>query len=385
MFDNNDRNTLVHVPTPGDHYSGASGSAIMTIIYELNRRHSEAGYNSVVIAGEGTRADYPVGKVARVPYAPLPGKKQKIVDVALGRMGLRRHFISRVYKPTASVFPRDFCGVIVVHNGPAALRGLRMACPQARICLYCNNDLFGTYSKSEAIHVLRDADHIICVSNKLSTLLKAKLGYEDPRVAVVLNGVDTDRFVPPQTPPPQDVPVILFVGRVIPVKGPDLLIKSITKIANGKRQFKLRIVGSNNFNANDAISPFERELRDLARPVSEYIEFVPFVDRAEVVRQYQAASIFCAPSNWDDPCPLTVVEAMATGLPVVGSTRGGIPEEGADAALYFTPPDIDELAKQLAYLIDNPDARIELGARARRRAEELSWARQYELLRQVWD
>jgi len=197
--------------------------------------------------------------------------------------------------------------------------------------------------------------------------------------------MNTPPPIPPQTPPPQDVPVILFVGRVIPVKGPDLLIKSITKIANGKRQFKLRIVGSNNFNANDAISPFERELRDLARPVSEYIEFVPFVDRAEVVRQYQAASIFCAPSNWDDPCPLTVVEAMATGLPVVGSTRGGIPEEGADAALYFTPPDTDELAKQLAYLIDNPDARIELGARARRRAEELSWARQYELLRQVWD
>ena len=383
MCGNKELNTLVHVPTPGDHYSGSSGSAIMTIAYELNRQHVRAGLDCAVIVGNGTRADYPVGEVIRVPYAPRPNRLRKIADIAMGRSGFRRPFISGVYGPANTALSPDFNGVLIVHNGPAALRGFRIAYPKARICLYCHNYLFRTYSTSEMVRVLKDADHIVCVSNSLATQVRGKLGYEDPRIVVVLNGVDTERFVSAPTPAESAVPVILFVGRVLPIKGPDLLIRAIAKIADGTRRFKLRIVGSDNFTVNDAITPYERELRELARPVADYIEFVPFVDRDEVVRQYQSASVFCAPSNWDEPCSLTVPEAMACGLPTVASNRGGLTEVGAKAVLYFTPPNVDELAGQLAYLIDNPAIRASMRTRARKQAEMISWAVQYRVLQHL--
>jgi glycosyltransferase involved in cell wall biosynthesis len=64
------------------------------------------------------------------------------------------------------------------------------------------------------------------------------------------------------------------------------------------------------------------------------------------------------------------------------SRRGGIPEEAADAALYFNPPNVDALANRLVYLLDDPAARSEWGQRARARALQITWENQYRLLRQ---
>src|SRR5205823_3405423 len=99
-------------------------------------------------------------------------------------------------------------------------------------------------------------------------------------------------------------------------------------------------------------------------------------------REFHAADIFCVPSNWDDPCPLTVAEGLAAGLPMVVSSRGGIPEVAGNAALYFAPPNIVELAARLATFLDDPSQRREYATRARRRAGEITWDQQYLLLRE---
>src|SRR5919204_6515087 len=54
----------IHIPTPGDHYSAATGSATMTVIYEISREHARDGGQTRVIVGRGTRHDYPVGVCA---------------------------------------------------------------------------------------------------------------------------------------------------------------------------------------------------------------------------------------------------------------------------------------------------------------------------------
>jgi glycosyltransferase involved in cell wall biosynthesis len=176
--------------------------------------------------------------------------------------------------------------------------------------------------------------------------------------------------------------VVLFVGRVTPQKSPDLLIRAAAKILSPRRRFKLRIVGNSGFSAADPLTPYEQEIRKLAAPLGEAVEFQSFVDRAGVSRELDAASIYCVPSNWDDPCPLTVPEGLASGLPCIVSRRGGIPEEAADAALYFNPPNVDALANRLVYLLDDPAARSEWGQRARARALQITWENQYRLLRQ---
>jgi glycosyltransferase involved in cell wall biosynthesis len=163
---------------------------------------------------------------------------------------------------------------------------------------------------------------------------------------------------------------------VIPEKGAHLLIEAALRLYKSRR-FKLRIVGSSGFCATDPLSGYEIELRKLAAPLGSAVEFAAFVDRHAVLREYQAASIFCVPSNWDEPVSLTVSEAMACGVATIAARRGGIPEAGGDAVLYFSPPDVNELSKRLAYLIDDESARGQWGAKGRSRALSISWEQQY--------
>jgi glycosyltransferase involved in cell wall biosynthesis len=300
--------------------------------------------------------------------------------VGVGRLGLARPFGAVAYRPYCRAIEADFAGPIFVHNNPVALPAFKESHPKALVCLWAHNEVFNTYTAREARRVAGAADRIICVSRFIADGMAARVDGIADRLKVVHNGVDTGRFRPdPAALRPGD-PVILFVGRVVPEKGPDLLIRAALKIRERSRRFKVRIVGSSGFCAADPLTPYERQLRQLAEPFGDAVEFQPFVDRAMVLAEYQAASIFCAPSNWNEPVSLTVPEALASGLATVAARRGGIPEVGGDAVLYFDPPDVDELAAHLAMLLDNPAQCAAWSAKALERAALLAWDRQYAVL-----
>jgi glycosyltransferase involved in cell wall biosynthesis len=371
----------VHIPTPGDHYSPATGSALMTIIYELAREHERHGGRTRIVVGRGTRHDYPVGVPVEVDFPPLLSQRRKGADAVLGRLGLPRRFGPALYKPALRAVERDFDGALFVHNNPAPIPMLRRHSPGARLCLYLNNVVFRAYAPLEIRRILDAVDVAVCVSDFIANDLASRSGGSRDKLAVVHNGVDIARFASVAGDSPAGEPVVLFLGRVVPEKGPDLLLRAACELAGRTRPFRIRIVGSSGFSASDPLSDYERELRRIAEPLGGRVEFRPFTDRAGILAEYAQASIFCVPSNWDDPCPLTLLEGLACGLPTVASTRGGIPEAAGDAALYFHPPDVDELAERLGQLLDNEQARGAWGARARARAEALSWSNQYLALR----
>jgi len=376
---------LVHVPTPGDHYSAATGSAVMTVIYEMSRCHAAAGGRSGIMVGRQTRHDYPVGEHLEFDARPLPGRGQKLVDATMGRIGLPRPFARRLYRPALQTLEPEFNGVILLHNAAAAVEPFVRHFPRAKVCLWPHNDLFATYSRREVRRTIEAAHLVICVSQFIAAGIARQLGGGSSslrrKLCVVNNGVDTVRFRPRPGPAPTGEPIVLFVGRVTPQKAPDLIIRAAAKILSPRRQFKVRIVGNSGFSAADPLTPYEQEIRKLAAPLGPAVEFQSFVDRAGVTRELDAASIYCVPSNWDDPCPLTVPEGLASGLPCIVSRRGGIPEEAGDAALYFAPPNVDSLADRLVYLLDDPSAASQWGQRARARALQITWENQYRVLR----
>jgi glycosyltransferase involved in cell wall biosynthesis len=371
----------IHIPTPGDHYSPATGSATMTVIYELSRQHQEAGGRTRIVVGRGTRHDYPVGDCVEVDFQGLPTKREKLADAVFGSFGFVRRFATATYEPALAAIEPDFDGPLLLHNSPAPLRAFKTHRPQVRCGLYVHNNLFRTYARRELRRTIESTDFVVCVSNFMAEAIARRLGWSSQKLKVVHNGVDLQRFRPVALPPDVAVPVVLFIGRVIPEKGVDLLIRAARKLHGGRRRFRVRVVGSSGFSATDRLSSYERRLRELAEPIASVVEFQPFVDRERVLFEYSRASIFCAPSNWDEPCSLTVPEALACGLPTIAARRGGIPEVGGDAVLYFRPPNVDELAERLGYLIDDESARAEWGRRARARAAVLSWGRQYQALR----
>lgn len=106
--------------------------------------------------------------------------------------------------------------------------------------------------------------------------------------------------------------------------------------------------------------------------MADRVQFERAVPRSAIRGILASSEILAVPSVWPDPCPLVVLEALASGLPILAARSGGIPELGQNACLYHQPGDIDGLARQLELLLTDSRLRDDMAGRARRRAEELS-------------
>jgi glycosyltransferase involved in cell wall biosynthesis len=145
------------------------------------------------------------------------------------------------------------------------------------------------------------------------------------------------------------------------------------------------IVGRPGFAADAPLSGHERELRRLAEASGADVRFQTFVPRAELPALLRTADVFVVPSRWPDPSPLTVGEALATGLPVIASRIGGIPEAIGDAGILVPPDDPGALADALRGLIGDGARRAALVQAARARAEARDWSWSWRQLESVLD
>ena len=360
-----------------DHYTPLYPSALATVTYEMSRCHVENNGEVQVAVRKGSLHDYPAGEGIELNFGPEVKRWQKMIDVTCGMVGMLRPFGSRHYQGITEEI-KGSRSVILIHNAPDAVSVLKKANPQALVCLWSHNEFWRTYTRRELRTLVATADRMICVSDYIASALKERLGTDSDKIRVVNNGVDIDRFKPASHA--VDDPIISFIGRVYDSKGPHLLLQAAQILNKEERNFKVKIVGGVAADSPDALPPYEKELRVLAEPLGDKVEFVAALTRLEVIEEYQKASIFCVPSIWNDPCPLTVLEGMACGLATVTTKRGGIPEMGADSVQYFDPDDPATLAQILARLIDDPAARRLWREKARARAEAMSWEEQYKAL-----
>ena len=198
-------------------------------------------------------------------------------------------------------------------------------------------------------------------------------------IAVIPDGVDLETFAPTQRKAHPDTVRCLAIGRLIPRKGFQFLIRALPKILNGvSHNFTLEIVGD---------GPYKSELVTLAESlgVSSYIHFagtVPYsavpqqtsTDEILLPQKYREADIFILPSLAEG-MPLVVLEAMGTGLPIIASRVQGIAElveEDANGAV-FDPGNVDELAECLLKLINAGEKRIEMGKASIKKVQPYDW------------
>jgi glycosyltransferase involved in cell wall biosynthesis len=186
-------------------------------------------------------------------------------------------------------------------------------------------------------------------------------GYPEARTLTHYNGVDLDRFRPDTTP--AEPGLILHVGRLVEKKGTKVLIEALAKIAGAK----LAIIGE---------GPLRGALQRQARELGDRVRFLGALSSDEVAHWMRRASVLAAPSltaaDGDaEGLPNVVVEAAASGLPVVGTTHSGIPEAIEEGASGFLVPEGNSgaLAARLAELLESESLRREMGAAARRMAE----------------
>jgi glycosyltransferase involved in cell wall biosynthesis len=208
-------------------------------------------------------------------------------------------------------------------------------------------------------YVLRRSAHAIAGTSSAVRVLRAK-GYAGPAAVIPQFGVDPDLFAPPATPP-DGVPVIGFVARLVEEKGVWVLLDALAHL---RGDWRLHVIGS-----GPLARPARRRAQQLG--IAERITWEPSVPSLEVAQRLRTFAILVQPSltrrHWKEQFGRALVEAMACGVAVVGSTSGEIGDVVGDAGLLAPEGDPICLRDALQRLLADPGLRHELGRRGRER------------------
>jgi len=216
--------------------------------------------------------------------------------------------------------------------------------------------------------VVAEADRLIASTELERDELVTFYGADSTRVDVVPPGVDLATFTPGVADRgklgiPDDAQVLLFAGRLQPLKAPDLLLRALAVLRAQEPRACAVIVGAPSGTDPDW-------LPGLARHLGIPAIFVPPVGRAELAAYYRAADVTAVPS-YTESFGLVALESLACGTPVVAAAVGGLPTAVGEAGILVEGHDPEVWAGALARALRQPpDPRA-----ARRQASRFSWDR----------
>jgi sugar transferase (PEP-CTERM/EpsH1 system associated) len=238
-------------------------------------------------------------------------------------------------------------------------------------------DLEGRHWKPALLRRLHSPliDRYVAVSKDIERYLTRRVGISPARITQIYNGVDTERFAPAATKPTSVVPggllddgrfVIGTIGRIQAVKDQATLMRAFAKLLRTRPELALRlrlaIVGD---------GPLLADLRALVKElaIEGYVWLPGAVD--DVPNVLQTFDVFVLPSLAEG-ISNTILEAMATGLPIIATAVGGnveLVDDGKSGRL-FQPRDIATLVRLLANYVDDVQLRAAHARTARRAAVE---------------
>ncbi len=253
-------------------------------------------------------------------------------------------------------------------------------------------DVFDLEGKNRKYNLLRKAvrplvGKYITVSRDLERWLVETIGVPPQRVVQIYNGVDQERFRPAAAPPEAVAPpgflepeslVVGTVGRLAAVKDQATLLRAFALLAGERPTLRLVLVGD---------GPERHRLERLARELAVESRVWITGDRDDVPRLLQGMDLFVLPSLGEG-ISNTILEAMATGLPVVATRVGGNPElvTPGENGLLVPRGDPRELAAAMARLLDDPALRRRMGAASLARVRrDFHWERTVARYLAVYD
>ena len=247
------------------------------------------------------------------------------------------------------------------------------------------NEKEGAYRLNGERQVLRTADVIVAATlaeqAQLQWLYKADLR----KVVIIPPGVDTCHFYP--IPPdeakdyvgiPREDRMVLFVGRIEPLKGVDTLIKAMSclRVKEFERPAYLVIVGGDPNVPPEEMSVEMARLQSLCHDLcmDRMVVFLGKRGQDTLPYYYSAAEVLVMPSHYES-FGMVALEAMACGTPVVASQVGGLAFLVQDGVTGFHVPDQDEeaLCDRLTRLLGNSSLRSQMGQAAADYARKYSW------------
>jgi len=229
------------------------------------------------------------------------------------------------------------------------------------------------------VELIRSADHVIFQSRFCRDAVEDAVGGRDGSWEILHNGVDVDRFSPPAAEP-SGPPTLLLAGNQVQPYRLRLAVQTLRHVVDAIPDARLLVAGMVRFPEDDLIG---------ALGLRAHVEYVGRHSIREAPDVYRRAHVLLHP-RVDDPCPNAVLEALASGLPVVHTASGGVPELVGDAGVGVP---VEHRSDELA--LPQPEAlaaaavevlgrRAELAPRARARAVEQfpleRWLDRYDTL-----
>ncbi len=235
--------------------------------------------------------------------------------------------------------------------------------------------------------VVAEADRLIASTDDEAHELVDHYGADPARVAVVAPGVDLEMFAPG---PLDDSRarlgisprafVLLFVGRIQPLKAPDLVLRAAALMRGAERPVHVVVLGGPSGTDPDWLPGLAAQLG-----IADIVQFRPPVGREVLADYYRAADLTVVPS-YNESFGLVALESQACGTPVVAAHVGGLSTAVADmvSGLLLDGHDPAVWAATLSGLRDDPARSRQLRANCRSHAQRFSWDRTTAELRDVY-
>lgn len=265
--------------------------------------------------------------------------KKNTVSFQLKRVG-KKIYQKVTHKKLASVFSyelldriemenkQNYYDLVLIENSPAVILNLKRIV-SGKYVLHLHNDISII---SHEQHCLEMYDQIISCSNFIKNRVLEY--YLKCKVTNVYNGVDEKSLLKYQARRNElrrefhfdtDTIVFGYCGRICQEKGVRELIQAFKSVSKSYSNIKLVIAGSSFFKDSKQ-TPFIKELIEEVRDIQDKVIFTGYIDHDEIGKFFAIIDVSVHPSIVNEACPLSVIEAEIMGLPILGSSSGGIPE-----------------------------------------------------------
>ncbi len=310
----------------------------------------------------------------------------------LKKYSVNNQFISEVAKYEDLINGAD---LILVINNPYYLPIIRKFTNKP-LGLHLHNDYLNRDSRDFAEKILNGVDFVVCVSEYIKKRVR-EITSKDCKVDFVYNGIRLERFNNNNDRTrwlmfrnrygiTESEKVIVFCGRLQESKGIHLLLDVFLENSH-KWNVKLLIVGSSGF-ASSGKTKFIKSLENKSKEVGDKVVFTGYIDNSEIHDIYKISDLAVFPSLAAEAFALTVVEALASGLPVIISDSGGMHEVVNEKCGIVVQRGVNmkmDLAKHIENLLNNDTLRNEMSIEAKLRASEFSDSNYYNSLSSFLD
>jgi len=294
--------------------------------------------------------------------------------------------------------------VVHIFNRPKSLRFFYNASPGSKFILSLHNEMFAPnkIGKEQAVFCLETVHRVITVSNFIKKTVENNYPRAAGKVITVYSGVNPDEFYPIWTEEARKIKqqikgqfgigngkLILVVTRFSEKKGVHLVISAMEEVLKKYPQTVLLVVGSKWYGSN-RIDEYVSHVYNLAKNLPEkHVVFTGFIPPRQVVDFFSAGDIFVCASQWQEPLARIHYEAMAAGLPIITTDRGGNTEVIEGYGNGIIVPEYNnssDFAWAINFLLENPATALAMGRRGRKLAEDkYNWGRLAREILEIYD